>query len=82
MNAKEITLLWACVAMLAIIPVAGAICAICDHNISMFYVSLIALPVCAIIFPIAAILINVCPLLLVFLISSIVLKIRKLLFRR
>ncbi|HTR40713.1 MAG TPA: hypothetical protein VMH87_03780 [Pseudomonadales bacterium] len=65
MNTKNVNPYWALAAIIAAAPIAGIICAIGDHNLSMFYVSLLAIPICAIVFPIGMILINLIPSLLI-----------------
>jgi hypothetical protein len=75
---KSITPFWGFLAMLAAFPVTGAICAICYHSASMFNVSLIAVPIAAVVFPVVGILMNLLPLLVLRVVGFIVLRIQKL----
>jgi uncharacterized membrane protein len=62
MNTSNIRPKWAFLAMLAAVPVAGLLCAITEKDISMFYWSLAAVPLCAIVWPITLILMRLIPL--------------------
>jgi hypothetical protein len=78
MKTESIKLRWAFLAMLAAFPVTGAICAICYHSISMFYVSLIAVPIAAIVFPVVFVSIRLIPMLVIRGLVSVVLRIQRL----
>lgn len=53
--------LWEFLVILGVFPIVGGICALYYHSVSMFYVSLIAVPIAAITFPLALFLMNVVP---------------------
>ena len=72
MSTTNIKPLWAFLAMLAAVPVAGLFCALTEHNISMFYWSLAMVPLCAIIWPITLLLFRLIPLVVVMVVAWIV----------
>ena len=82
MKSENIKALWAYSAMLAAFPVTGAICAVYYHSATMFYVSLIAIPLAALAFPVVLFLMNVLPMLLIRAVVSFVLKTHRFFTRK
>jgi len=82
MKTESIKPFWAFSAMLAAFPVTGAICAVYYHSATMFYVSMIAVPIAAIVFPVVLFLINVLPMLLIQTVASVVLKTHRFFTRK
>ena len=82
MKTESIKLRWAFLAMLATFPVTGAICAICYHSISMFYVSLISVPIAAIVFPAVFVGMRLLPVLLIRSVVSVVMRTHRFFTRK
>jgi hypothetical protein len=78
MKTESIKLHWAFLVMLAAFPATGAICAICYHSISIFYVSLVAVPIAAIVFPAVFVSMRLIPMLVIRGLVSLVLRIQRL----
>jgi hypothetical protein len=68
--------------ILAVLPVTGAICAVCYHSAAMFYVSLAAVPIAVVVFPIALFLMNVVPRLAMRAVHFLVKRIGRLFSRK
>jgi hypothetical protein len=76
---RRIKPLWALLAMLAAFPVTGLICAITYKDASMFYWSLVFIPIAIVVFPVVALVASFVwqPLSIIGLIISLFEKLRR-----